>query len=128
MIPVGPKGLELRDIDAMFRFATCYLRSQLVPKSFQKPEQLVICFAKAAELGLSPLQAVDGMTVINGKLGIMGDLALGLVESSGLLTRKKVEYLGEGETLECILTLQRKVRGPQSYSFSVAEARKAGIY
>lgn len=128
LIPVGPKGVELRDVDAMFRFAKCYMQSGLAPASFKNEQQLVICWAKAAELGLSPLQAVEGMSVINNRVGIMGDLALAMVEASGLLEQKRVEYSGAGEQLECKVILQRKGREPQVYSFSVKEARNAGIY
>jgi hypothetical protein len=128
VIPIGPKGVELRDVDAMFRFARCYLQSGLTPPSFKNEQQLVICWAKAAELGLSPLQAVEGMSVINNRVGIMGDLALAMVESSGLLEQKRVEYTGEDDSLECKVTLQRKGRETQTYSFSVQEAKAANIY
>src|SRR5207249_5248157 len=91
LIPVGPKGVELKDVDSMFRFARCYLQSNLAPASFRNEQQLVIAWAKAAELGLSPLQAIEGMTIINNRVGIMGDLALAMVEASGLLEQKRVE-------------------------------------
>src|SRR5437867_4596126 len=58
----------------------------------------------------------------------MGDLALALVEASGLLEQKRVEYSGIGDTLECTVTLQRRGREAQGYSFSVKEAKAAGIY
>jgi len=128
LIPVGPRGVELRDVDSMFRFARCYLQSRLAPPAFKNEQQLVICWAKAAELGLSPLQAIEGMTIINNRVGIMGDLALAMVEASGALQQKKVEYTGEGEELECKITLKRKGRLPQTYSFSVREAKAAQIY
>lgn len=128
LIPVGARGVELRDVDAMFRFARCYLQSRLAPAAFKNEQQLVICWAKAAELGLTPLQAIDGMTIINNRVGIMGDLALAMCEASGLLQQKSVEYLGEGEELECKITLKRKGRKAEIYSFSVREAKAAGIY
>ncbi|PYK18115.1 MAG: hypothetical protein DME55_07805 [Verrucomicrobia bacterium] len=128
LIPVGPKGVELKDVDSMFRFARCYLQSNLAPASFKNEQQLVIAWAKAAELGLSPLQALEGMTIINNRVGIMGDLALAMVEASGLLEQKRVEYSGIGDTLECTVTLQRRGREAQGYSFSVKEAKAAGIY
>jgi hypothetical protein len=68
------------------------------------------------------------MTIINNRVGIMGDLALAMVEASGLLEQKRVEYSGEGDSLECKVTLQRRGREAQTYSFSVKEARSAGIY
>jgi hypothetical protein len=128
LIPIGPKGVELKDVDSMFRFAKCYLQSNLAPASFKNEQQLVIAWAMAAELGLSPLQAVEGMSIINNRVGIMGDLALAMVEASGQLEQKRVEYSGEGDALECKVTLQRKGRQAQTYSFSVKEARAAGIY
>ena len=68
------------------------------------------------------------MSIINNRVGIMGDLALAMVEASGLLEQKRVEYSGEGDFLSCTVTIQRKGREAQSYSFSVKEARAAGIY
>lgn len=128
MIPVGPRGVELRDVDSMFRFARCYLQSKLAPPAFKNEQQLVICWAKAAELGLTPLQAIEGMSIINNRVGIMGDLALAMVEASGLLTQKTVEYSGENSDLVCTVKLKRKGRKEQAYSFSVKEAQQAGIY
>lgn len=128
LIPVGPRGVELRDVDAMFRFANCYLQSGLAPRAFTKPQQLVIVWATAAELGLSPMQAVAGMAVINNKVGIMGDLALAMVEGSGQLQQKNTTYEGEGDELTCHVELKRKGRKAQTYSYSVREAKEAGIY
>jgi hypothetical protein len=128
LIPVGPHGVILQDVDAMFRFARCYLQSRLVPPSFKTEQQLVIAWAKAAELGLSPLQAIEGMTIIGNRVGIMGDLALAMVEGSGQLQQKTVTYEGEGDDLVCHLELKRKGRKAQVYSFSVREAKEAGIY
>jgi hypothetical protein len=128
IIPIGPRGVELTTVESMFRFAKVYLQSGLAPNSFRSEQQLVIAWAKAAELGLSPLQATDGMAIINGRVGIMGDLALAMVESSGLLAKKTVRYTGEGDNLTCELTLQRKGREEQVYTFSVREAKQAGIY
>jgi hypothetical protein len=128
LIPIGPHGVVLENVEAMFRFARCYLQSGLAPASFKKEQQLVIAWAKAAELGLSPMQAVEGMSIINGRVGIMGDLQLAMVEASGQLVQKEVTYSGEGDTLECQVSLQRKDRKAQIYTFSVAEAKQAGIY
>ena len=53
--------------------------------------------------------------MINNKVGLMGDLALSMVESSGQLESKRVEYAGEGDGLTCRVTLQRKGRQAQTY-------------
>jgi hypothetical protein len=128
LIPIGPNGVELPDIDAMFRFARCYLQSGLAPASYKNEQQLVIAWARARELGIPYLQAVEGMSVINGRIGLMGDLALALAERSGELEDKRVRYTGEGDELTCFLELKRKGREWKQWSFSVKEARSAQIY
>jgi hypothetical protein len=123
-------GFEFSNIDEMFRAAECYIQSGFAPRGFDSAQKLVICWARAAELGVRPLQAVDGMSVINGKLGIGGDMALALVRSKGLLVSSPlVTYKGEGDALTCTVELHRKGDDePRAYSFSVAEAKAANIY
>jgi len=129
VVPFNPKGgFEFRDIDGMLRAANCYIQSGFAPPHLKKPQQLIILWAKAAEIGIGPMQAIEGFTIINNRVGIMGDLALALVEASGQLQKKTVTYSGEGEELECTILLKRKGRSEQTYSFSVKEARAAGIY
>jgi hypothetical protein len=128
LIPIGPNGVELPDIDAMFRFARCYLQSGLAPTSYKNEQQLVIAWARARELGIPYLQAVEGMSVINGRIGLMGDLGLALAERSGELEDKRVRYTGEGDELTCFVELKRKGREWKQWSFSVREAKTAQIY
>lgn len=121
-------GFEFNDIDGMFRAAECYLQSGFAPSAFKTPQQLVICWARGAELGLRPLQAIDGLTVINNRIGIMGDLALAMVRQAGELADYSKEWSGQGDDLVCEVLLQRKGGQPHTYSFSVREAKVAGIY
>lgn len=124
-------GFEFSDLDGMFRVANCYLQSGFAPESFKTPQQLIICWARGAELGLRPLQSVEGLTVINNRIGIMGDVALGLVRASGLLDDEpEVEYSGEvgKDNWTCTVTVKRKgTKKGRSASFSLGEARQAGL-
>jgi hypothetical protein len=121
-------GFEFDDIDGMFRAAACYLQSGFAPKAFTTAQQLVICWARGAELGLRPLQAIDGLTVINNRIGIMGDLALAMVRQTGELVHYEKSWDGQGEDLTCTVTLQRKGSEVHDYTFSVREAKQAGIF
>lgn len=127
-VAVGPKGVELKDLDQMFRFADCYIQSGLAPKGINNPQQLVLVWARAAELGIAPMQALEGMSIIGNRIGIMGDLALAIVRSSGLLvgSPKKV-YKGEGPNLECSVTIKRKDCDEATGTYSMAEARTAKL-
>jgi hypothetical protein len=121
-------GFEFEDLDGMFRAAQCYLQSGFAPKAFTTPQQLIICWARGAELGLRPLQAIDGLTVINNRIGIMGDLALAMVRQKGELADYKKVWEGQGDDLTCTVTLQRQGGEPHDYTFSVREAKQAGIW
>ena len=128
MIPFGDEGVVINDIDAAFRFAQMYLQSGLAPTGYKNPQQMIIALVRARELKLPYLQAMEGMSVINGRIGLMGDLALSLVERSGELEDKRVRYSGEGDELCCTVVLKRKGREWKEWSFSVLEAKQAGIF
>lgn len=121
-------GLALTNIEQVWRTARLIRQSGMAPASFRNDQQIVIAILRALELKIPIFQALEGMSVINNRIGIMGDLALALVQGSGLLEKKSVEYSGEGDELVCTLTVKRKGRSAQPYTFSVKEARNAGIY
>ncbi len=120
--------MQLCNIEQVWRAARLIRQSGLVPQSFRNDQQLVVAILRALELKIPVFQALEGMTVISGRIGIMGDLALALVHASGELKDCSKEYSGEGDEYTCTVTLQRKGRKPHTYSFSVAQAKKAGIY
>lgn len=122
-------GFHFNGLDEMFRVANCYLQSGLAPESFRTAQQLIICWATGAELGLKPLQAMKVLVVINNRITIMGDGALGLCRRSGLLEEEpEVEYSGQGETRACTVTVKRKgSKKARSASFSLREAKTAGL-
>jgi len=121
-------GLSLTNIEQVWRTARLIRQSGMAPASFRNDQQIVIAILRALELKIPIFQALEGMSVINNRIGIMGDLALALVQASGQLKDYSKEYSGEGDQYTCTVTLQRKGRKPHTYSFSVAQAKQAGIY
>ena len=120
--------MKLSNIEQVWRAAKLIRQSGLVPPSFRNDQQIVIAILRAIELKIPIFQALEGMTVIQNKIGIMGDLALALVQASGELKEIQKTYSGEAGELTCTVTIQRKGRKAHEYTFSVAEARAAGIY
>jgi hypothetical protein len=127
-IPIDDAGLKLTSYEAVVRVANLLYSSGLIPTSYKNVKQVTVALLRALELKLPPLQAIEGMSVVNGRVGLMGDLALALVEQSGLLSHKKVSYSGSGDSLVCSISLGRKGREIEKFSFSVAEAKTAGIF
>ena len=57
-------------------------RSDLAPKDYKgKPENVAVAIAMGMELGVSPMQAIQGIAVINGRPSVWGDLMLALCRS-----------------------------------------------
>ena len=84
-------ALVAKDIDDLWRIATMALKSGFVPKSYTKPEQIVVAMQFAVGLGLPPTVAsLTNIAVINNQPSIFGDLPLKLVQESG-----KLEYIDE---------------------------------
>lgn len=83
-VQMGARGVELRSMDDLARFAEMVHASGLAPKGFANPQAVAVAVQLGLELGLSAMAAVQNIAVINGRPGIYGDAALALVRDSGL--------------------------------------------
>ena len=124
----GERGIILRSFEELTEFGRQVAASGLAPKDFQgKPLACSIAIQMGLEIGLSPMQALQSVAVINGRPGIFGDAALALVRASGLLESYTQEVMGEGDSMKAIVSC---VRGGEKYTsiFTVADAKRAGLW
>jgi hypothetical protein len=89
--------------------------------------QIALIIVRGRSLGLDPFNSVQNIFIVNNQTAIRGDLAMALVERSGLLADKDHEYSGDGMERKCVVTVERKGRKPKSWSFSMQEAKQAGL-
>lgn len=82
--------------------------------------QAMFIMLKGVELGLSPLQALDGINIIQGKPTISPQLMLALINRSGELEDMKIEST---DTI-CTVTMKRKGRSSHTETFSIEDAKK----
>jgi hypothetical protein len=94
-INFGNQGVQLASLEDAYRFANAICASGFAPKGMEKPEAVLVAIQLGAELGLTPMAALQNTAVINGRPAIYGDAALALVRASGLLTSYKEEEIGE---------------------------------
>ena len=121
-------GVELRSLEELYRFASAVVRSGLAPKN-DTPEAVMVKVQAGAELGLSPIRSLSWLTAINGRVGIMGDCSKALVRASGVLDGDiTVECSGDGESRMATATAKRKGLTAVSRTFSVADAKRAGLW
>ena len=123
------RGLALATFDDAFRFAKMVAASEFAPKDFRgKPESCLLAIQHGSEVGLSPMQSLQSIAVINGRPTIWGDAALALVQSSPVCeyVREYVEGEGDGMVAVC----EAKRRGypqPTVVRFSMQDAKRAGL-
>ena len=126
------RGLALASIDDAFRFAQMVAKSEFPPKDFRgKPESCLLAIQHGSEVGLSPMQSLQSIAVINGRPCVWGDAALALVSASHVCEHvvEEIEEGKDGEALVAICTAKRRgYPKPTVVRFSVADAKKAGLW
>ena len=123
-------GLALQSFDDAFRFATMVSKSDFAPKDFKgKAESCMLAIQHGSEVGLSPMQSLQSIAVINGRPTIWGDAALALVQSSPVCEYVREYTEGDGEQLVAVCEAKRKgYPAPTVVRFSVPDAKKAGLW
>jgi hypothetical protein len=123
-------GLALQSFDDAFRFSKMVASSEFAPKDFRgKPESCMLAIQHGSEVGLSPMQSLQSIAVINGRPTIWGDAALALVQSSPVCEYVREYTEGEGDGLVAVCEAKRRgYPAPTVVRFSVADAKKAGLW
>jgi hypothetical protein len=124
------RGLALATFDDAWRFWQMVAKTDFAPKDFKgKPEACLLAGQHGAEVGLTPMQSLQSIAIINGRPTIWGDAALALVQSSAACEYIR-EYLeGDGDALVAVCEAKRRgYPAPTVVRFSVADAKKAGLW
>jgi hypothetical protein len=129
-ISFGSQGVQLASLEEAFRFANAIVASGFAPKGMEKPESVLVAIQLGAEIGLTPMAALQNTAVINGRPAIYGDAALALVRASGLLESYKEEEIGESGTDAHGYRVTAMRKGDQAgiETFTVADAKRAKLW
>lgn len=120
----------LPDPEQVMGIAKILYAGGMTNKHCNKPEALAARIIAGQELGLSAVQSVNWIAIINGRAVIWGDAALALVRASGKLDGDIVETIeGEGDERRAVCSTKRKgaVVG-RTTTFSVEDAKKAKLW
>ena len=129
-INFGEQGVQLASLEDAFRFANAVSASGFAPRGMEKAEAILVAIQLGAELGLTPMSALQNIAVINGRPAIYGDAALALVRSSGLLEVFREEEIGEPgkDTQGVKITAKRKSFDEATETFTVADAKLSKLW
>lgn len=116
-----PRPIVPVDFDGAYRIANVVVRAGMAPKSLNSVEKAMVAIMHGLEVGLTPMNALQSIAVINGRPTIWGDGAIGLIRASGLLEYMDEHFEGEGPKLTAVCIVKRKgepkpVRGEFSWS------------
>lgn len=116
--------LAPRTFDEALRVADILAKSDLVPRDYRgKPGNVLVAWQMGAEIGLSLMQSLQNISVINGRPSVWGDALLAIVQAHPEF--EDIEETDNGSVATC--TIRRRGRSPIARSFSMDDARNAGL-
>lgn len=126
-----PQAIVPTDFDGAWRIATMVHQSGMLPYGIDTAAKAMAAIMHGMELGLTPMNALQSIAVINGRPTIWGDAALGLVRASGLLEKFEETSTGTpfSDDYTAICTVRRK-GDPSDVvgEFSVQDAKLAHLW
>lgn len=121
IVPIAPK-----DFGECTALSKILANSGIIPLALRKkPEDVLAIILAGNELGLTPMAALRGINLIQGKVSMSAELMGGLVRNS-----HKCEFLRCVESTAKIATWETKRVGPvpaKQYSFTIEQAQRAGL-
>lgn len=125
----GTYSLAPRTFDEALRFSELIAQTAMVPQAYRgKPADILVAIQMGAELGLAPMQALQNISVINGRPAVWGEALIALVRASPLCEDIVEEVRGEGEDMVAICIAKRRGASPVKAVFSVDDAKRAGLW
>lgn len=124
-----PAGFEPVNLTEAWRLADQLGKSGLIPKALQgKPEDVFVVLLSAHELGLSPMQGLRGMAVVNGKVVTEAQTMQGLCLRWPLVCKYFVPLDEQCNDKKAVYETQRAgAPRPIRMAFTIEEAQKAGL-
>jgi len=114
-----------QNFSELMTFAKVVVESNLCPSHISRPEDAVMIVQQGTELGLSPMQALQNMHAIKGKVGLGADLMKALCQQSGEVAEWRYE---ERTDQRCELHVQREDREPlPAIIWTVQDAKDKGL-
>lgn len=112
--------------------ANVFVKSNLMPRGFDKPEKVVIALEMGHELGIPPLIAIMNIAVINNKPTLKADMMVALALRSGKIEDIRISFIGKehenDENYGCRVTIKRKgIKTLFKATFTRRDAKVAGL-
>lgn len=127
---VGERGVLLKNLDELIRFARMAVASGLAPKGMNE-QAAALCVQAGMERGMGPLGGLQTLVAINGNLSWRGQAAYALIQNSSACKRGSLRFWGEGEgdNMMGVAVAQRVgYSEPERREFTVEDAKRAKLW
>jgi hypothetical protein len=122
----SPRGfMNPQSVKEGMELAQWIAKSDLAPKDYKdKPQNVLIAMQMGLELGISPMQSIQNIAVINGRPSVWGDLMLAICQASPAF-----EWINENDSTaeKGVCIVKRKGMEPQRREFTLTDAATAGL-
>lgn len=125
-IPPAPLPDPYRptNMEQAMNLAKMVASSDLAPKDYKgKPANVFVAMQMGHELGLSPMQSIQNIAVINGRPSVWGDALLALCQAHPSF----IDLIETDDGTTATATLKRRGRADLTRTFSVDDAKRAGL-
>lgn len=138
-VAIGQRGIQITDMDGLWRFALAVSKSGLAPKGITTPEAIFVALEMGLEVGLPPMAALQNLAIINGRPSIFGDAMLAVCRGTGEMKSFEEWYEDAGkrlprnpvaftDTTTAVCRLKRDGYEPAETGFSVQDAKTAKLW
>ena len=115
-----------RDTGEMFRYAGFLARANIVPKALiGKPSDILVVLLKGQDLGLTPMQSIAGINVIDGKAEVGALMMVALILKSGMCDLWKL--VESTSTKAVFKTKRRGDDDTTTFEYTIEEAAQMGL-
>lgn len=123
----GSWSLAPRSLPEAMEFARLMASSDMVPRDYRgKPANVLLAVQMGADVGLSPMQAIQSIAVINGRPALWGDALLAIVQAHPHCEGVEEDYDTETDTATCVV--RRRGRRPVVRTWTPEDARRAQLW
>jgi hypothetical protein len=127
------EGVQLHDVDALWRYATWAQASSLNPDKSVTVHDIAMKIEVGAAVGLPPIVAIQKIYIVKGQATVWGDVLLGICMRSGRFDFSKFREWFTGNpgdddyTAHCIVS-RIGVAEPVHSEYSIADAKTAKLW
>lgn len=131
-----PVMLNVELMREVYQIASIFSASNLVPECYRGGDKSVgrancfVALSMGFELGIAPMQALTHITVVNGRPGIDGQLAIALANKRAPI-KGGIRYQEGGEGDEqfcCAFAVDAETGEQREYTITIADAKAAGWF